>query len=65
MEPVTESYEIKTEDKELHAINTIMEVLTRHVDRSKDNPNCEENIVDGHKAAIRIIDYVSARIKNT
>jgi hypothetical protein len=65
MEPVTESYEIKTEDKECHAINTIMEVLKRHIDRSKDNPNCEENIINGHKAAIRIVDYVAARIKNT
>jgi hypothetical protein len=65
MEPVTESYEVKTEDKELHAINTIMEVLMRHVDRSKHNPNCEENIIDGRKAMIRCVDYVAARIKNT
>jgi hypothetical protein len=65
MEPVTESYEVKTEDKELHTINVIIEALIRHIDRSKDNPNCEENIINGHKAAIRIIDYVSARIKNT
>ena len=65
MKPVTESYEVKTEDKELHAINTIMEVLMRHVDRSKQNPNCEENIVDGHKAMIRCVDYVAARLKNT
>ena len=65
MEPVTESYEIKTEDKELHAINTIMEVLMRHIDRSKQNPNSEENIVNGHKAMIRCIDYVVARIKDT
>ena len=65
MEPVTESYEVKTEDKELHAINIIMEVLIRYIDRSKENPNSEDNIMEGYKSAVRIIDYVSARIKNT
>jgi hypothetical protein len=64
MDNAFESYEIKTKDKEMHAINTIMEVLIRHVDCNKQSPNCEENITNGNKAMLRCIDYVSARLRN-
>ncbi len=30
-EPLSESYEIKTEDKELHVINVMLESLHRHL----------------------------------
>lgn len=61
-EPVTESYEVLTEDKELHAISVMMMALDRHVDRRHDNPNCEENIIDGQKAMRRCAMYVLERV---
>ncbi len=62
MENVVESYEIKTEDREAHAISVMLEALSRHVDRSKDDPNCEENIGNGRKAMIRCAKYVLERV---
>jgi len=64
IEPVQESYEVKTDDKELHAISVMLEALKRHVDRSKDNPNCEQNIIDGQKAMIRCARYVLEKVSN-
>jgi hypothetical protein len=61
-EPVTESYEINTGDSELHAISVMLEALKRHVDRSQDNPNCEENIIEGHKAMIRCARYILEKV---
>ena len=61
-EPVQEYYEVKSDDKELHAISVMLDALKRHVDRSGDNPNCEENIIEGHKAMIRCARYVLEKV---
>jgi hypothetical protein len=59
----SESYEIKNEDKELHAISVILESLDRHVIISdNDGPQCEENIILSHVAAIRCVNYVLQRL---
>jgi hypothetical protein len=59
----TEHYEIKVEDKELHAISVIMEVLDRHLDRRGD-AGCAEDVINGHKAMARVISYVASRLEN-
>ena len=64
IKPVQESDEVKTDDKELHAISVMLEALKRHVDRSNDNPNCEQNIIEGHKAMIRCARYVLEKVSN-
>jgi hypothetical protein len=61
--PAIESYEINSSDREIHAIAVMLEALARHVDRSKDSPNCEENIEHGRKAMIRCARYVLARVE--
>ena len=60
--PVQEFYEVKTDDKELHAISVMLEALKRHVDRSKDSPNCDQNITEGHKSMIRCARYVLEKV---
>jgi hypothetical protein len=66
MTPASESYEIKNEDVELHAISVILEVLNRHVIISyNDGPQCEENIMLSDAAAIRCVNYVLERLHRT
>lgn len=60
--PLKESYDIVTDDQELHAINVMLEVLRRHVDRSEDVKNCEENIMQGKQAMVRCAKYVLERV---
>jgi hypothetical protein len=62
----SESYEIKNEDKEIHAISVIMEVLMRHV-ITYDNgvPQCEEIIMQRNYAAVRCVNYVLDRLHKT
>ena len=43
----------------------MMEAIERHLDRSNQDPNSEENINKGREAIIRCIGYVSARVKGT
>ena len=61
----TESYEVRADDGELHAISTIIEVLSRHVDTSKSTPNSKENIDRGRKAMLRCLEYVADRVNDT
>jgi hypothetical protein len=49
--PVSESYEIKNEDGELHAISVILEALNRHVIKSDK------------AASIRCVEYVLERLR--
>jgi hypothetical protein len=62
-EPVGESYEVLTEDPELHAISVMLRALDRHVDRRGWENNSEENIRIGHLAMLRCVTYVMERIQ--
>jgi hypothetical protein len=49
--PASESYKIKNEDGELHAISVILEALNRHV------------ITSDKAASIRCVEYVLERLR--
>jgi len=51
-QPVSESYEKRLHDPEMHCIDVIMSAFTRHLLGNDD----------GIEAAKRVIDYVSARL---
>jgi hypothetical protein len=58
-----EIYHIHHKDDELHAIDVIMEVMHRHLDRSHHGPcNSEENIQQGREAMIRVANYILQRV---
>lgn len=58
-----EIYHIHHKDDELHAIDVIMEVMHRHLDRSHHGPcNGEENIQQGREAMIRVASYILQRV---
>ena len=63
-EPVTDSYRINTEDKQMHAIEVILTVLDRHVAANPKDPSCDEYVLDCHNDMIRCVEYVLSRLKS-
>ena len=61
--PAHEIYHIHNKDNEMHAIDVILEVMERHLDRSKDGPcNSEDNVRLGKESMIRVAQYVLQRV---
>ena len=61
--PAHEIYHIHHKDNELHAIDVILEVIDRHLDRSNHGPcNSEDNIQIGKESMIRVAQYVLQRV---
>ncbi len=64
MKNVEEIYEIRNSDPELHAIDVMMQVLERHISRDGENPNTDQNIIQGRAAMIRCAKYVLDRTQS-
>lgn len=62
-EPLMESYEIKSEDKELHCINVILEVLERHL-TNKGEVTSEQHEEMLSRQRMRVASYVCERMAN-
>lgn len=60
-EPISESYEIKTEDKELHVIDVMLESLYRHLHNHGDCTS-EEFEVHLKNQRERVVRYVLDRV---
>lgn len=61
-EPVTESYEVKTEDGELHVINICVEAVERHLTNQSEKTS--EHYEEMLKASrIRVAEYLLARAR--
>ena len=61
--PVTESYEIKTEDNELHAISVMLECLSRHLsNKGKDCATSDEYEQHLKLKQLRVTQYVLDRV---
>lgn len=60
-EPVTEQYEVKTEDKELHVINIMLESLHRHL---HNHGECTSEEFELHlkEQRERVVRYVLDRV---
>jgi hypothetical protein len=60
-EPAQEQYEIKTEDKELHVINIMLESLSRHL---HNNGDCTSEEYEQHlkNQRERVVRYVLDRV---
>lgn len=62
-EPLMESYEVKTEDKELHVISVMLESLSRHLsNKNKDGPTSEEYEKHLKMKQVRVAQYVLDRV---
>jgi hypothetical protein len=60
-DPVIEHYEVKTEDKELHVINVMLESLSRHL---HNNGTCTSEEFEQHlkNQRERVVRYVLDRV---
>ena len=64
-EPLMESYEVKIEDNELHAINVMLECLSRHLsNKGKDGPTSDEYEKYLKMKQVRAAAYVLDRVSS-